>query len=200
MYASRWTEGAGIRAVFLDGDLSLQERVKRVALTWFDYANLDLYFVTDAPRPDIWISFSQPGSWSYIGRDCLNVPPGEPTMNFGWLTPDSPDDEVSRVVLHEFGHALGCIHEHQNPAGGIPWNKPAVYAYYSGPPNHWSQALVDRNVFQAYDADLTVHSQVDPDSIMMYPIPRSLTLGGFAVGLNTQLSPTDKQFIRKAYP
>ena len=25
-------------------------------------------------------------------------------MNFGWLTPSSSDDELQRVVLHEFGH------------------------------------------------------------------------------------------------
>ena len=49
-------------------------------------------------------------------------------MNYGWLTPDSDDDELRRVVLHEFGHALGLIHEHQNPEGGIEWNEPAVKA------------------------------------------------------------------------
>jgi len=28
------------------------------------------------------------------------------------------------TVLHEFGHALGLIHEHQNPAsGGFKWNR-----------------------------------------------------------------------------
>jgi len=44
-----------------------------------------------------------------------------PTMNFGWLNEDSDEDEYSRVVLHEFGHSLSCIHEHQHPANGIPW-------------------------------------------------------------------------------
>ena len=48
-------------------------------------------------------------------------------MNYGWLTPESAQDEVRRVVLHEFGHALGLIHEHQNPkGGGIEWNRDAV--------------------------------------------------------------------------
>ncbi len=46
----------------------------------------------------------------------------------GWLEPDTPNDEYRRVVLHEFGHALGGIHEHQSPASGvIPWDKPKVY-------------------------------------------------------------------------
>ena len=103
-------------------------------------------------------------------------------------------------MLHEFGHALGCVHEHQNPAGGIQWNEDAVYEYYGGPPNNWSMAEVEHNVLQTYDENLTVHTQVDPASIMMYPIPPGLTLGGFEIELNTQLSPTDKEFIRKAYP
>ena len=121
-------------------------------------------------------------------------------MNFGWLTQDSSPDEVSRVVLHEFGHALGCVHEHQNPAGGIQWNRAAVYEYYGGPPNNWSTAEIEHNIFQTYDEDLTVHTQVDPESIMMYPIPRDFTLDRFETELNTQLSPIDEEFIRRAYP
>jgi hypothetical protein len=57
-------------------------------------------------------------------------------MNYGWLLANTPDQEYSRVVLHEFGHALGAIHEHQHPAAGIPWDKPKVYEYYAR--QHWS--------------------------------------------------------------
>jgi serralysin len=46
---------------------------------------------------------------------CQQILDPKPTMNYGWMTPDSSDDEVHRVVAHEFGHALGLIHEHQNP-------------------------------------------------------------------------------------
>jgi hypothetical protein len=56
-------------------------------------------------------------------------------------------------VLHEFGHALGLIHEHQNPVGGIQWNKPAVYADLGGPPNFWGKATVDNNMFATYAKD-----------------------------------------------
>jgi serralysin len=198
--ASLWPHRHNIRVAFLDGDSSLHERVRKAALTWLDYANLSLYFVTAVNQADIRISFRQPGSWSYIGTECRSIPADQATMNYGWLTLESPTDEVARVVLHEFGHALGCIHEHQNPVGGIRWNRAEVYEYYGGAPNNWSEADIDRNILQAYDEDLTVHSQVDPESIMMYPIPRSLTLDGFEVDLNTQLSLTDKEFIRKAYP
>jgi hypothetical protein len=188
-----------IRVRFMDGDPSVQKRVEQHAQAWMKHANVTLLFGND-PDADLRISFRDRGSWSYIGRDCLSIARENPTMNYGWLTPQSADEEVERVTLHEFGHALGCIHEHQNPTGGIKWNKPAVYEYFKGPPNFWSKEDVDRNLFETYSRDLTVYSALDPKSIMMYPIDRRFTLDGLEVGLNRSLSEGDKEFIRQMYP
>jgi len=198
--ALQWPLRSIIRVAFLDGDAALHDRVRDTALTWRDHANLKLYFVPAVDQADIRISFREPGSWSYIGTECHSIPTDEATMNYGWLTADSSPDEVDRVVLHEFGHALGCIHEHQNPAGGIQWNRPAVYAYYGGPPNNWSKEEIDQNVLATHAVDLTVHTEVDTASIMIYPIPPGMTLNGFEVEMNTKLSPTDEAFIRTLYP
>lgn len=195
----RWTDDS-LSIRFLDGDAGLQERVKQAARLWTQFANIRFLF-GDNPEAQVRISFREPGSWSYLGTQSLSVPKHAPTMNFGWLTPTSPDEEVTRVVLHEFGHALGCIHEHQNPAGGIPWNKEAVYAYYMGPPNNWSREKVDTNLFQLYAKDLTAHTALDPDSIMLYPVPAAFTLDGKAIGgSNRTLSALDKEFIATLYP
>jgi hypothetical protein len=35
---------------------------------------------------------------------------------------------------HEFGHAIGLAHEHQNPKGGIEWNEEVVIRECSDPP------------------------------------------------------------------
>ncbi len=121
-------------------------------------------------------------------------------MNFGWLTTESTDAEVQRVVLHEFGHALGLIHEHQNPAQGIQWNRDAVMRDLSGPPNNWDLATIEHNMFEPYAADETNFTATDPASIMMYPIPASWTTDGFSVGLNSALSDTDKWFVNAEYP
>ncbi len=196
---AKWQPGDDIRVSFMDGDPALRQRVAKRAKEWMDHANLTLLFGDD-PAADIRISFQQRGSWSYIGTQCRNVPVSKPTMNYGWLTSSTAGEEVSRVVLHEFGHALGCIHEHQNPAGGIKWNKPAVYEYYEGPPNNWTPAQVDQNLFQPYDERLTVHTKLDPSSIMMYPVPKAFTLDGFEVGMNRALSPTDIAYISEQYP
>jgi hypothetical protein len=195
----KWNVGRVLRLRFLDGDNGLRTKVANVAKQWGDYANLKLDFGTD-PAAEIRISFEPGGSWSYIGTDALGIAPAEQTMNFGWLTPTSADDEISRVVLHEMGHALGAIHEHQSPAANIPWDRDAVYRFYGGPPNNWTPDQIDHNIFERYSSTLTNFSAFDGSSIMLYAIPNALTIGDYEVGWNRSLSDTDKAFVRAQYP
>lgn len=194
-----WQPGRTLRVRFLDGDPAVHERIPPFAQLWTDHANINFEF-TDDPQAEIRISFAQSGSWSYLGTDALVIPASQPTMNFGWLTRSTLDEEYARVVIHEFGHALGCIHEHQNPAADIPWNKEAVYTFYQGPPNYWTRQQVDINLFTRYSADITQFSEFDPESIMLYPIPNQFTLGEFEVGWNSRLSDADKHYAGILYP
>jgi len=201
----KWQPGTRIRVRFLDGAPELRARVQAVAEQWTgpDMANVRFVFVddSDAGDADIRIAFAQgDGSWSYLGTMCQQIPASEQTMNYGWLTPDSDDDEVHRVVAHEFGHALGLIHEHQNPDKPISWNREAVIADLSGPPHNWDPETIENNIFKRYEPTDVTTTPTDRDSIMMYPIPASWTTDGFSVGLNTGLSTTDKTFIAEAYP
>lgn len=194
-----WKPGRTLRCRFLDGNPAIHRRVEPLAHEWEQFANIKFEFGNDADA-EIRISFAQSGSWSYLGTDALSIPKAQPTMNYGWLTTSTPDDEYARVVIHEFGHALGCIHEHQNPATNIPWDKEAVYAYYQGPPNNWSRSQVDINLFTRYGAEITQFSEFDAESIMLYPVPNEFTIGDFAVGWNKALSPRDKEFVGALYP
>jgi hypothetical protein len=111
--------GRELSVSFLDGDPAVQARIPEYAEVCSEYANITFSFGSDADA-DIRISFKDPGSWSWIGTQCFAIPALEPTMNYGWLTPDTDEQEYSRVVTHEFGHAVGCVHELQNPARTHP--------------------------------------------------------------------------------
>ena len=195
----KWKNGRNLRVRFLDGVQEVQAKVERYAKEWSQHANIGLAFGID-PEAEIRISFQQQGSWSYIGTDSLVVSVDQPTINFGWLNSETHEEGYSSVVIHEFGHALGCIHEHQSPDADIPWDKEAVYRYYMGPPNNWSKSDIDLNLFQRYSREITQFSEFDPKSIMLYAIPNEHTIGDYEVGWNNELSEIDKSFIRTCYP
>lgn len=195
-----WENGRTLRVKFLDGLPDVQAKVQAVAKEWEKLANLTLEFVNSGAA-EIRISFAEQGfSWSTVGTDALTVKANKATMNYGWLESDTPLREYQRVVRHEFGHAMGMIHEHQNPAalGQIPWDKPKVYAYYAQ--QGWSKDDVDFNIFEVYSEDSTNHTTFDSTSIMEYAVPDSLTIGSYAIGWNTEFSDIDIEFMRRQYP
>lgn len=195
-----WTPGDVIRARFLDGAEEVHRRVARTAAMWDRHVNLSFEFGDD-PDAEIRISFASAGTWSYPGTDCLGVGSDEPTMNYGWLAADTPSAEVRRTVLHEFGHVLGMLHEHQNPARPDYWDKDKVYRSYEGAPNFWSRQQVDELVFKTWDPELFPFAkEFDPESIMVFPIPKELTIGDFEIGWNMDLSAGDIDFASKLYP
>lgn len=184
---------------FLEGDPVVQRKVAEHAKEWTQYSGIALVFDDSSDKPDIKISFNPAsGSWSYIGLCQPGLKATDATMNLGWLTPQTDDAEYSRVVLHEFGHALGLLHEHQHPAADIPWNRPVVYEYYRRTQG-WDETKVDQSIFQKYSEAETNHTEYDPQSIMEYPIDKAFTLDGFEVGWNSALSEHDKEFIRQLY-
>lgn len=199
----KWDLGHALRCRFLDGDDFQRRKVQEKAGIWSQYANVAISFVGDADA-EIRISFqADVGSWSAIGSDCLVAsyfPPYQPTMNFGWLRDDTPDEEYERVVVHEFGHALGCIHEHQSPTENLKWNVQAVYQAFSGPPNYWSKDDIDRNILQKYSPDGISATRFDIGSIMLYQFDGSLFTDGKGTPQNIHLSDADKQMIGQMYP
>ncbi|WP_441286185.1 M12 family metallopeptidase [Sorangium sp. KYC3313] len=198
-----WRPGRRLRVRFLDGSSFLREKVEQYVAELTRHANLDFEFGND-PRAEIRISFAfDPGnSWSAIGTDCLvdrYFPRHQPTMNFGWFDESTDEQEFSRVIVHEFGHAIGCIHEHQIP-GGIKWNEQAVIEYFSGSPNFWDEQTIRFNILDRYSQRQINGTKFDPDSIMLYDFPASLTTDGVGTHSNTRLSRTDIDFIRQMYP
>lgn len=206
LVGTHWGAKRRLSVGFIGGSPAVRQRVANIATAWtrtradlsFDFwMGLDI----DPTSADIRVSFVQNGrSWSVLGTTARQVPRDEPTMNLGWLTEVLPEDQARSVILHEFGHALGLIHEHQNPHRPIQWDVDAVVRDLSGPPNNWDAATIQTNMFAQYsDADLLA-TDTDPASIMMYAIPQRWTLDDFEVGFNSTLSADDIRLIETAYP
>ncbi|MER6710290.1 MULTISPECIES: M12 family metallopeptidase [unclassified Streptomyces] len=158
--------------------------------------------VDDRSEAELRIGF-QPGdgSWSAVGREALPAGLHERTMNFGWdLT--APGERAT--ALHEIGHALGMVHEHQSPFAGIHWDDEAVYAELAGPPNHWSRERTHYNILRKLDPDEVNGCVWDPQSIMEFPFSSGLVLEPeqYRAGLHPPgtLSAADKEFALRWYP
>ena len=197
--AKMWNVGQTLRVKMMGGTALVRSKVRQYAEEWTRHANIHFDFVDPSQPAEIKIAFDSGGSWSTVGRDALWIPFDFATMNFGWLADDTAESEFSRVILHEFGHALGLIHEHQSPVAGIQWDREKVYAHFLETQG-WDRGMVDAQVFAKYSVQSTNFSQFDPDSIMEYWIPASVTLDGHAVPGGTYLSAIDKEYIRRWYP
>ena len=197
-WRKQWEAGQELRIQFLDGDDGLHERVKDYARGWLDHANL-LFQFGNYPDAEIRITFQGAAYQSLVGTDAMRAPYPQPTMQLGGFTADSDDVELGRTVLHEFGHAIGCVHEQASPAAEIPWNEAKVYEYYRQWMG-WDDETIYHNVLRRYSGTETRFTEHDPGSIMQYPVPNELTIGDFEIGWNTDLSDVDRSFIAKMYP
>ncbi|WP_339767756.1 M12 family metallopeptidase [uncultured Paraglaciecola sp.] len=165
---------------------------------------LEFIEVAQAVDAEFRIGFAPGSSWSYVGRDCIDLVPNheQQTMNFGWdLTTAYGHD----TALHEIGHAMGFPHEHQNHKAGIVWNEEAVYAAFAGSPNFWERDKTYHNIIRKLSSQDATGSSWDRDSIMHYQFQAGLILQ--PPGYENRplipapgLSEMDKQEARKFYP
>jgi hypothetical protein len=156
--------------------------------------NLKFRFARKGELGTVRISFDPAGgAWSMIGTDHLSYKDkSSATMNFGWL-------DVG-TCIHEFGHLLGMIHEHQNPKGSkIPWDEDKVYAW-ARQTQGWDHETTYSNIIMRYNIDQINGSQFDPTSIMEYFYSPDLTTNNQGEPMNSILSPTDVKWIMDIYP
>lgn len=193
-FRKMWINGSTLRVRFMGGTSAERNVAREQAAWWSAHANLKFDF-NDAPDAEIRIAFdSNDGAWSWVGTDSKRIPQDDPTMNLGFLD--------GGTAGHEFGHAIGLGHEHQNPQGGIEWNEEVVIRDLKGPPNNWNEAQIRHNVLNKYNADQIRGTKFDLDSIMLYFFPPSWTRDGSGTKANEVVSGMDAAFIAsaQAYP
>ena len=179
--------------------LSPIEAVKKVLKDRiFPMVNLKFEFTDEKENFDLLkegvvrISFDKNGgSWSLVGLDHF-FSQDEYTMNFGWLD--------SGTIMHEFGHMLGMVHEHQGPLGKpIQWNVPKVYEW-ARITYGWDKETTYDNIIKKYDSRYINGTNFDPNSIMLYFFPAELTLDGRGTHQNLRLSLLDIDFLMASFP
>lgn len=232
--ASIWKQPE-IKIAFVDGSPKQKKWVMKMVQKDLEPIVNKLKFTWNVPvqQADIRISFALKGqAWSTVGTDAKLVPSPQPTMNFGWLDDDTQYGSekfknTGQVVLHEFGHALGMIHEHQNPKNNlIVWNKPVVIAELSRTQG-WDIQTIEHNMFAKYgdkelceeakalpttnqtrtkkiqdfcSGELVNGSDYDVNSIMHYFYPSEwIKEGPKKIPVNTTFSALDKKWLGKYY-
>lgn len=105
--------------------------------------------------------------------------PDKATMNLGFHESTSPE-QIRGTTLHEFGHTLDFVHEHQSPAATIEWDEAAVVRDNK----HRTRKAIDHNLLVPVPERQVTYSRFDPESIMMYPVKSSWTKNGWSAKNN----------------
>lgn len=197
----QWYDLKTIQSSLTAAQLDIENRA-RAQPTFVDAVKLIVSELVQPVVPEITIKFvdyggnvrvnfdPEKGSNSVVGTACKESSLG-PTMNLGWM-------DVGTIV-HEFSHVLGMLHEHQNPNGKpIQWNKEAVYEW-AQETQGWDRQKTDDNILNTYNTNEITGSDFDPDSVMLYFFPASLTTNGYSPKQNLRYSQTDVQWLGKYY-
>jgi hypothetical protein len=203
--ASTWTKEE-VTVGFLQNDppyaLGLTALIQQLAPTWLENTGLWFRFLPAGwQMADVRVSFDPNGGfWSWMGSQSASGSRNVASLNLGFSAQSFANvEDRQRLILHEFGHALGLAHEHQNAGDMIDVNKAVEYYRNNGLGNLTEEQL--RAQFeQIPKADLDPRSSsFDPKSVMLYPFPAGIFKDG-PTSYNYELSKLDRETVRKIYP
>lgn len=201
-----------ISVCFLDGVPEQWEKVASVAKEWTQGTRVHFEFgVSDGVQAcssgkiaDLRVRLRGRSSWSEVGTKAKYIPQEYPTMQLAGISIDTAvSAEERRTILHEFGHALGFEHEHQNINGGChdEFNWDYLYATLG------QKDQVDRNMGAIGSGRSIVGlyaTNFDSKSIMIYSLPPLAFKNGEASKCYVRLPPdnistVDRETVKKMY-
>lgn len=194
------TKGVRLTVGFLDNPpADLRRRILSHMNAWNKTTNVR--FVESKTSPQVRIARAEgDGYWSYLGVDILSIPADQPTMNLESFTMNTPESEYHRVVRHETGHTLGCPHEHMRQEL-VNLIDPQKAIQFFGETQGWDPDMVRRQVLTPIEeSSLLGTAHADPNSIMCYQIPGTLTKNGKPIIGGLDIDKSDYAFMAKIYP
>ncbi len=194
------TKGVNLTVAFLDGPpADLRSRILSHLNAWGKSANVR--FAQSDTNPQVRIArTARDGHWSYVGTDILSIPADQATMNLDSFTSNTPDAEFYRVVRHEAGHTLGFPHEHMRRELIARIDPVKALAYFKATQG-WSETEVRRQVLTPIEeSSILGTDHADPNSIMCYQIPGTLTKDGKPISGGRDIDASDYAFVAKIYP
>lgn len=229
-----WPAGQRLIVAVYGGRYEVWRDVSAIADEWSKYANVVFDFGLDAktntarmwdpsdPKPNfahirIRLDIDSPNiRYSAVGREATLPEFSTGSMVLGgiaarhgtWTAIDRGD------ILHEFGHALGFLHEHQRPECASefrrtpgPHGEPTIFDIYKSQFN-WDRGQVETNLFVSATYKTSFTGKPQKKSLFNYPTPDPVlpalvngTKGPCYTRVrNTMLSATDIARAREDYP
>lgn len=188
----RWDPDTVLNVYFLEGTSDQQDAFMAIAKEWFLHdLSLKLDKTSSGSDAQIRVTFKPGFNQSYVGKENLQINNDLATLNVAKVTRNR--------VLHEFGHALGLLHEFTHPDANFQWIKEEVYNDYKNDYN-WGKDMVDRWVFERFSPSSEVITAFDKNSVMVYPIQANWTTSRIEITPPNELSDGDKRTIHNLYP